>query len=386
LVSVEVALALLLVVGAGLMVRSFWLLQQVDPGFRTQGVLGVQFAVPSSRYEERDDVLRFYDQLAEALEGRPGIERVGTVGQLPLNGNSWSSQFQAEGWPSDRLGFDILHRRADTGFFEAVETPLVRGRLFESTDGPDDPLVVVINETFAREHFPGEDPIGQKIAYDRAATSESTWYEIVGIVGDQHQQSPGRAPRAEVFENRDQDWGRSSWIVVRGDGDATGLVSTVRAVLADMDPLIPIARSRTLQEVRSASVEREEFVLTLLGIFGVVALLLASVGVYGVTAQAARRRTQEIGIRMALGAGAPDVLRMILGRGLVVIGVGLAVGLAGSLVAGRALSSLLYGIEPTDPTTLASVAALLGGIAIVACYIPARRATTVDPVSSLRAE
>ncbi len=386
LVMLEVALALLLVVGAGLMVRSFWLLRQVDPGFRTEGVLAVRFNVPSVRYPERDQVVAFYDRLAEALEGRPGIERVGTVGQLPLAGQSWSSQFQAEDWPPEKVGFEILHRRADVGYFEALDIPLVRGRLFEPTDEPDGPLVVVINETFAREHFPAEDPIGKKIAYDRAATPESTWYEIVGIVGDQHQQSPAQPARAEVFENRDQDWGRDNWVVVRGDGDAMRLLPMVEDVLTEMDPLIPIARTRTLSGVWRESMTREEGVLVLLATFGIVALLLAAVGVYGVTAQAARRRTQEIGIRMALGAAAPDVLSLMLRQTLAVVTLGLALGVIGSLLASRALTSLLYGVAPTDPATLLSVVALLGGVAVLASYVPARRATNVDPVRSLTAE
>ena len=386
LVAAEVALALLLVVGAGLMVRTFWLLREVDPGFESQGVLAIEFSVPSARYAERDQVLSFYDRFAAMLEARPGIERVGTVQQLPLNGTSWSSQFTAEGWPPERAGLNIIHRRADAGFFEAVQTPLIRGRLFERTDEPDGQLVVVVNETFAREHFPGEDPIGQKIAYDRVPDPESNWYEIVGIVGDQHQESPGTVPRAEVFESRDQDWGRSSWVVIRGDGEAEALVPTVRAALAELDPLIPIARTRTLRDVWSRSMERESFVLTLLGIFGVVALLLASVGVYGVTEQAARRRRQEIGIRMALGADAPNVLGMMLKQGLAIVAVGLGIGLLGSLAAARALESLLYGVEPTDPGTLVAVSALLGAVAMVACYVPARRATALDPVSSLRSE
>jgi predicted permease len=386
LVTAEVALALLLVVGAGLMVRTYVLLRDVDPGFETAGIAAVQFTIPSSRYESRDQVLGFYDRLVEAVEGRPGVVSAGVVGLLPLSGSSWSSQFQAEGWPPERVGFEILHRRADAGYFEAVGTLLVRGRMFGPGDGPDAPLVVVINETFAREHFPGEDPIGQRIAYDRAATEESTWYEIIGIVGDQHQHSPGVPPRAEVFENRNQDWGRSNWVVVRGEGTTEGLVPTVRAVLQEMDPMIPIARTETLRDVWGRSMEREAFILRLLGVFGAVALLLASVGVYGVTAQAARRRTREIGIRMALGAAGPDVLRLMLRHGVAVVGLGLVLGLGASLVATRALSAFLFGIEPTDPATLATVAVVLGGVALFACWLPARRATRVDPVQSLRAE
>lgn len=386
LVAVEVALALLLVVGAGLMVRSFWHLYQVDPGFRPEGVLGVKLAVPSARYHGRADVLAFWDRFQEALEARPGIERAGLVGHLPLAGTSWSSQFQAEGWPPDRVGIEILHRRADRGYFEALEIPLVRGRLFERTDGPDDPLVVVINEAFASEHFPGEDPIGQRIAYDRMATPESTWYEIVGIVGDQQQVSPRLPARAEVFENRNQDWAREAWVVVRTSGEPLSSLGTVREALRELDPLIPVARVRPLREVWRASLAQEELILALLGVFGLVALLLASVGVYGVTAQAARRRTQEMGIRMALGAAGRDVLRLMLRQGLGVVGVGLAVGLLASLAATRVLTSFLFGVAPTDPGTLVAVAGLLAGSAASACYLPARRAAAEDPLKSLRAE
>jgi putative ABC transport system permease protein len=386
LVAAEVALALLLVVGAGLMTRSFNLIRRVDPGFRTEGVLAVQFRVPATRYPERDQVLSFYNRIAEALEARPGIERVGTVGELPLNGTSWSSQFHAEGWPAGRVGFEILHRRADAGYFDALDIPLVRGRMFDARDRPDAPPVVIINETFARQHFPNEDPIGRKIVYDRIVTQESTWHEIIGIVADQHQVSPAQPARAEVFEYRDQDWGRNNWVVMRTSVEPMSVLPAVRSVLSELDALIPIAETRPLREVWRASMAREEFILTLLTIFGAVALLIAAVGVYAVTAQAARRRTREIGIRIALGAAAGDVVALMLRKSLVVVGVGLIAGLGMSLVGARALGSMLYGIEPTDPLTLGVVAALLGAIAGVACYVPARRATAVDAARSLRAD
>jgi predicted permease len=286
------------------------------------------------------------------------------------------------------VGFEILHRRADRGYFEAMRTPLIRGRWFGPEDR-DSPPVVLVNEAFVRLHFPGEDPIGQRVAWDRRANEnpdQQNWYEIVGIVGDQLQETPGQAPRAEVFEYRDQDWSRNNWVVVRTDGDPVAVVSTVRAALREMDGLIPLGRIQSLREVWRDSMAREEFILTLLGVFGAVALLLATVGVYGVTAQAARKRTQEIGIRMALGADAPDVLGLMLRQGLAVVALGLLGGLAVALLATRAMTSMLYGVEPTDPATLASVVALLGTVAAAACYIPARRATAVDPVESLRAE
>ncbi len=388
LVVAEVGLALMLVIGAGLMVRSFLKLRAVDPGFATQGTIAVQFNVPG-RYQNRDEVLDFERRFAELLEGRPGIERVGRIGLLPLAGTSWSSQFQAEGWPPERIGFEILHRRADAGYFDALDIPLVRGRMFGPEDEPDGPLVVLVNETFVREHFPGEDPIGQKIAYDRAAAAnpqDSYWYEIVGIVGDQHQVSPGEPARAEVFENADQDWGRDPWFVMKTSVDPLSVVPAVRSALAEVDPLVPLAEIRRLREVWQGSMARQQFILTLLTVFGAVALALAAVGVYGVTAQAARARTQEIGIRMALGARGSKVVAMMLRQGLILVGVGLMLGLVASLLTTRALTTLLFSVHPADPATIVAVMLLLGGVASLACYLPARRATRVDPVASLRAE
>ncbi|MEZ4423755.1 MAG: ABC transporter permease [Gemmatimonadota bacterium] len=386
MVGTEVALALLLVLGGGLVLRSFLRLRAVDPGFQVDGVLAVELSLPNARYPERDQVLAFWDRLQTLLEARPGIERAGGVGQLPLDGTSWSSQAKAEGWPAERIAFEILHRRADRGYFEALGIPLVRGRLFEASDGPDAPPVIVINEQFAREHFPGEDPIGQRIAYDREPDSSSVWYEIVGIVGDQSQVSPGQPVRAEAFENRDQDWARDLRIVLRTEGDPLSVVPSVRSVLAELDPLIPLGEVRSLRQVWRTSIADEERVLTLLGIFAVVALLLATVGVYGVTAQAARARTHEIGVRMALGASPRDILRMMIGQGLTVVVVGMALGLGVALVAGRGLRSLLFEITPTDPLTIGGVSLLLLAAAFLACWLPARRSTRVDPRASLQAE
>jgi putative ABC transport system permease protein len=384
LIIAEVALALLLVVGGGLMTRSFLHMRDVDPGFRTEGVLAVQFTVPPTRYQSRDDVLGFQDRIIEALEARAGIERAGFVAQLPLTESSWSSQFQAAGWPPERVGFEILHRRADVGYFDALGIPLIRGRLFEARDHADAPLVVLINETFARDHFPGEDPLGQRIAYDRAAGPESTWYEIIGIVGDQHQVSPAQAARAEAFESRHQDWGRGGWLVLRTTAPPMSMVPVVRAVLNELDPLIPIAEARPLHEVWRASMAREEFILALLAAFGVLALLLAAVGVYGVTAQAARRRTRELGIRIALGARGADIVRMMLRQSMTTVAVGLAAGLGMALVAAKTLRTVLFGVAPGDPLTLTVVVAVLATVAAIACYLPARRALRLDPLRSLK--
>jgi putative ABC transport system permease protein len=384
LVASEVALALLLVAGAGLMARTLWALRDVDPGFNARGVLAVQVNVPSNRYPDRGDVMAFWDELLESLEGRRGIRSAGTVGQLPLNGTSWSSQLKAQGWGPEREALEVIHRRADEGYFQTLDIPLIQGRMFGPQDRADSPPVIVVNETFARQHFAGEDPIGQRVTYDRVPDESSTWREIVGVVGDQHQESPGVPPRAEVFEHRDQDWARTVWVVVGFDGEADAALPVFQEVLGEVDPLIPLVDVRPLRQVWRDSMARQELVLTLLGVFGGLALLLAAVGVFAVTAQATRRRTHEIGVRMALGAAGGDVVRMVLSRGLRSVVLGLMLGVAGTLVAGRVLDSLLYGVAPNDPVTLGAVAALLLGVAGLACWVPARRATGVDPVRALQ--
>jgi putative ABC transport system permease protein len=258
--------------------------------------------------------------------------------------------------------------------------------MMEPRDRADAPFAVVVNETFARKFFAEEDPIGKRIAYDREPTPASTWYEIVGVVGDQHQVSPGQAPVPEVFESRRQDWGRTVWVVMRTSVEPMSVVASVRARLREIDATIPMAKVRTLDEVRRESMAREDSVLGLFTAFGGLALLLAAVGVYAVAAQSARQRTREIGIRLALGATASDIARLVLGRGVVSVAVGLAIGLGATLAAARALESLLYGVKATDAGTIGAVALLLLAVGVVACWIPARWATRLDPVRSLKVE
>jgi putative ABC transport system permease protein len=387
LVAAEVGLALLLVAGAGLTVRSYLLLRDVDPGFRTGGTAAVHFLIPPGSHPSREEVLAFQDAFLERVRALPGVEAAGSAGHLPLDGTGWSSQFQAEGWPAERVGFEVLHRRADAGYFEALGIPLLQGRMFGSGDGPEASPVVLVNRSFVDRHFPGEDPVGERIANDREAASrpaEHTWYEIVGVVGDQHQTSPAEPPRPEIIEHRSQDWNRGNWVVFRTEGDPLDAVPAIREILRSLDATIPLGEVRSLREVWTRSMARERMVLTLLGVFGVTALLVAAVGVYAVTAQAARARTREMGIRMALGASASRVVGTMVRQGLTVVGAGLGLGLLGVVPAGRALRGFLYGVGPGDPGTLVAVVAVLAAVAAVACYLPARRVTAADPVRALR--
>lgn len=379
LVVVQVALALLLAVGAGLTVRSVLHLRDVDPGFEPEQVVAIQFQVPAGRYPERDQVLAFQQRFADLVAARPGVESVGMVAWLPLAGTNWSGSIKGEGWVEERVGLEVLHRRADAGYFAALGIPLVRGRLFDARDHAGSPPVILVNETFVREHYPGENPIGQRIAYDRVPDSSSVWREIIGIVGDQHQVSPALPVRSEVFEHPAQDWGRGNWFVIRASLPPEVVVAAARGALREVDPQLPLAETRTLTDVWQASMARESLIARLLLAFGSVALLLATVGVYGVSAQAARRRTRELGIRMALGAAQPAVVRMMVGQSLALVLAGVLAGTAAVAGVGGALRSSLHGVTPGDPPTLLSVALVLAAAAALASWIPARRAARVPP-------
>ena len=386
LVGTEVALALTLILGAGLLLQSFLRLRAVDPGFQVASVLNVRVTLPEDRYPGRDQVLQFWDDFAERLEASAGIQRVGTVGQLPLTAAGWSSPFVAEGWEDGTEGLEIVHRRAGRGYFEALRIPLIRGRHFEPSDRSG-PLVVVVNEQFASEHFDGEEVLGRRIAYDRNPDANSNWYEIVGVVGDHHQVAPGVPPRAEVFENRDQDWSHTMDVVLRVDGsDPLAALPIVRSRLRELDSGLPISRPRSMQTVWRASIAQQELLLTLMAGFGIVALLLAAVGVYSVTAQAARQRTHEIGVRMALGASRGNILALMVRSNLGVVLVGLLAGTGLWLGGAHLLQDALFGVDPKDPATWVAAFALLLAVSALASYLPARRSASLDPSISLRSD
>ena len=385
LVIGEIALALMLSIGAGLLVRSLLRLQQVDPGFDPTGVLTVRVPLPNGRYETDGKVLSFYARLDERLRGIAGVQSVGGVSQLSLETSGYTSDFTLEGWPSGTYGSEVAHRRVTPEYFRTMRTSVLAGRVITADDRADSPQVVVINEAFARKHFPGQDPVGKRVAFDRVPDSTTTWNTIVGVVKSQHQTKLSLEPQIEVFEPVTQS-PSGLYMVLRTAGDPASLGPAVRRVVGELDPALAIESMRTMEEVRARSLARERFLTTLLLVFAGVGLALAVVGVYGVMAHMARRRVREMGIRLALGAQANDVRWLVVRNGVRLVVIGLVIGTAGALVATRTMQAMLFGVAPKDPLTFVAVPVVLILTALVATWVPATYASRADPATALRAE
>jgi putative ABC transport system permease protein len=386
----QVALSVTLLVGALLLVRSFAALQRIDLGFDRRDALTFRIGVPQGRYPDSRDVLAFYRTLHERLAELPGVRAVGATRLLPLTGTIGDWSITLEGRtraPGENPNGDW--QVVTSGYFESMRMSPLRGRLFAASDDENAPLVAVINETMARRYWPGEDPIGKRF---HIGTRDQPWMTVVGIVPQVRHNAVLEAPRAEMYAPHAQ-WEtagaqtiRSMTMVVRTRGDPRSLVGHVRRTLRSLDPNIPMADVRTLQRVADDSLAQPRFTTTLLGLFATLALLLATIGIYGVISLLVTRRRQEIGIRMALGARRGSILQMILKRGMVLAAAGLAIGLAGALWLTGALTSLLYGVTRFDAFTFAAAPALLAGVALLACVVPAARAARVNPVVALREE
>jgi len=387
LVVAEVALALPLAVGAGLLVRSFAELQHVDPGFDGRGVLTMELVLPGARYDSGEKQTGFYRELVDRARGLPGVTDAAAISRLPLTGQSWSSSFSAEGWEPERYGTEVVHREVMPGYFKLMGVPLLRGRTITADDGPNaGEAVVVVNDQLAQQYFPGEDPIGKRVAFDQVPDSTSFWRTIVGIVGSEHQNGLGWDAKPEFYAPFYQDWRTGMTVVVRTTGDPTSLAPGMRRLVAEMDPSLAITGIRTMDQVRSESLARQRFLTVLLSVFGMVGVLLAVIGVYGVMAQIARGRTQEMGIRIALGAQASQLQWMVVRHGLLVAGVGLVVGISAALLGTWAMRALLFGVGASDPLTFVAVPVLLLATVIAASWIPALRASRSDPMRALRVE
>lgn len=388
LVVGEVALALLLSVGAGLLIRSFMELQRVDPGFDPEGVVAVSLVLPTARYDTMPKVHAFYDELIARTKALPGVIDAAVIRQIPLSGESWSSGLAIEGRPVTPASqaVDVVHRDGSPDYFRTMRVPILRGRPFTDADREGALPVVIVNETLARTTFAGGDPIGQRISFDREPDSASTWYTIVGVVGDEHQVSPAEAPRMEIFAPARQETSRGMVLVARTAGDPGAAAPGIHRIVAELDPALAIRSTETLEEVAARSVALPRFLMLLLVVFAVVGVTLAVVGVYGVLAQVVRQRRRELGIRIALGAASADVQWLVVRHGLALAGAGLAIGAAAALVATRAVRGILYGVPAADPLTYVVAVALLGATVLAASWLPARRASRADPAVALRAE
>lgn len=391
LVVSEIALALLLLMSAGLMINSFLRLQQVNPGFDPQRVLTMRISLPESQYPESRQVTAFYRQLLERLRSVPGIQSVGTVTRLPLSGQNSDASFDIEGRPQmpSEVDFNSDYRFVSPDYFKAIGMRLLKGRYFTAADDEHAPGVVIINESMARRYWPGEDPIGKRIS---DGLPQSLWLTIIGVVEDvKHHglNNPTRAerylPDAQMNYSHLGVW-RARTIVVRTASDPLGVIGAVKEEVRSLDNDLPVSNVKTMEQVISTSLERPRFTMLLLVIFSGVALILAAIGIYGVMSYSVIRRTHELGIRMALGAQPKDILKLVVRQGFAMVITGVAIGLIGAFVVTRVLSSLLYGVSTTDPMTFAAVVLLLMTVALLACYVPARRATKVDPIEVLRYE
>ena len=392
LVVIEVALSVMLLVGAGLMLRSFSLLRSVNPGFRTDHALTlrVSLPIPEGRITPADEdrFVSFFDRALARLNELPGVTAAGATNMIPLDGNGTDRLIEIEGYePRDEADMpDAQNRQATPGWFAAMGIPLLRGRFIERSDDDKAPRVLVVNEAFTKQYFPNGDAIGKRIRLGKL-TSEFPWGAIVGVVGDVRGFALEEPPLPTMYWPVAQVRATPSLaIVVRTQNDPAALASAVRDAIGEIDRAQPIYDMQTLDQLVGKSLDQRRFTLTLMVLFGVIALVLSSIGIYGVMAFAVTQRTQEIGIRMALGASAIDVLKMVVGSGMFLALIGVGVGLIGAFALTRLMASLLFGVSPTDLVTFGFVTAGLLVVALLACYIPARRATKVDPLVALRYE
>jgi putative ABC transport system permease protein len=412
LVVAQTALTLVLMICAGLLARSFYRLLQVDPGFKTERVVAMDLSLASPRMDEQrykqfmqsykrlmeqgiapepniklnDEEERlelFQNQLLERLRSTPGMTASGIINDLPLTGGGADGTFLINNNPGTKGNAD--YRLATSGYFAALNIPLLRGRLFDATDVPNSPHAAVISQSLVHKYWPNEDPIGQTIQFGNM-DGDLRLLHVVGVVGDVHDYGVDQPPVPTVYGNALQRLPSSDYTVVaRGEVEVSALVQSMREVVKGLDPQLPL-KFRTLGEVFSSSLDSQRFSLVIFAVFGVAALVLAGLGIYGVTSYAVAQRTQEIGIRMALGAQMKDVLKLVLRNAMSLVFFGALLGLGGAYAATRVMSSLLFGVTPTDLATFIFVPIVLFLVALVASLIPARRATKVDPLIALRYE
>jgi len=384
LVAVEVALSLVLLIGAGLMIKSFLRLQQMNLGFNPDNVLAVNLTLPNSKYTEDRQQAAFFREALERIQSLTGVKSAAATTGLPLTLNLSGSDFRIEGRPEPEAGKEMIinTRSVSPSYFQTLAIPLLKGRDFSDRDKSDAPKAAIINDDLARIYFPNEDPIGKRITFDEG----TSWISIVGIIGDVKQLGRDSSAKPEVYFPYLQVAAPSMSLVVRTASNPLSLPSAVKTQIQMIDKDLPIDEAKTMQRLLAESSSGRRFNMLLLTVFAVVALVLAIVGIYGVMSYTVTQRTHEIGIRVAIGAQPRDVFRMVIGQGMMLAMIGVAFGLVGAFGLTRLMTTMLFGVEPTDPATFVGIAVLLTGVALVACYIPGRRATKVDPLVALRYE
>ncbi|HEX7252847.1 MAG TPA: ABC transporter permease, partial [Thermoanaerobaculia bacterium] len=384
LIVVQVAVSFMLLIGAGLMLRSLWKLQNVDPGFRTERILTMSVSLNFSKYDDGPKRRAFFERLLERLEGQPGVVSLGLTGILPLNpdGGPQNNRFEREGQPAPN---DDMRPQADfqlvsPKYFQTIGMGLLRGRGFAASDRPENPQVAVINDSIARHRWPGEDPIGKRITVDRG----KTWITVIGVVGDVRQYGLDRGPDDQIYVTLAQFPVLGASLLVRTASDPLALTRLVKDVVHGIDPEQPVDHIQTLEQVRANALASPRLTSILLTIFAALALLITSAGIGGVIAFSVGERTQEFGVRLALGAEPRQVIFLVLRQGLAMVAIGLALGFVGAHVLAGMMSRLLFEVRATDPPTFLAMSFVLAAVGAAACFLPARRVTSVDPMVALR--
>jgi putative ABC transport system permease protein len=392
LVVAEVSLALVLLISAGLLIKSFVRCRETDPGFQPQQVLTMSLALPDSTYKHAGEIRSFYRQLIERVESLPGVRAVGASTDLPMEGG-WTKIFTPEGYqPAAGENLHVCSHSVILGdYLRSLGVPLLRGRLFDERDRPGSPPVVIVSKSIAERFWPNRDPIGQRLKWG-LPQSPDPWLTIIGVVGEVKQGALDQPTRPHTYEpwlQADDQmvmFASSLNLAVRATADPTTLSGMVRAQVWSLDKRLAVADVKTMDQIVDESIAPRRFNTFLLLVFAAVSVFLAAVGIYGVISYSVAQRTHEIGVRMALGAGRSDVVGLVVRQGMALTLVGVAIGLAAAFAVTRLMSSLLYGVRPDDPVTFGGVALLSVGVAFAACYVPARRATKVDPMVALRYE
>ncbi len=387
LVISEIALTLVLLVCAGLLIRTVMRLTQVDKGFNSSNVVAMNIGLPAAKYPKPENLIAFYQQTTDRIAALPGVKAAGITSVLPLSDNFDGRGLAVEDHPTARgeeLTVDLYV--TTPGYLRAMEIPLLRGRALSEQDTKDSPDVALINSTMARSLWPEADPIGKRIKFPGSDTNQQPWRTIVGVVSDVSQYALDKKAPMQIYLPHSQSPTQFNTIVVKTDSQSFAMTNAIRGEILAVDKEQAVFNVTTLDELMAGSILLRRFFMILLVGFALLALVLAAVGIYGVMSYVVTQRTQEIGIRMALGAQARDVLQLIVGKGMLLALVGISVGLVGAFAATRLLAGLLFGVSTTDAGTFAAVAGVLAVVVLVACYIPARRATKVDPLAALRYE